>query len=64
MLICSRWPQIPEGDWYCPECSAAFVDGVTNCSDPDQHPGSQRPLQLGRDRLYRAYMFIARRVVV
>lgn len=55
---------VPEGAWYCPDCTLNFCDGVTDCMPPGEADGAVRGLYLGMDRFYRRYVYASRRVFV
>ena len=71
-LHCMTPPRldIPEDEWYCPECIKSQTEGVTDCVLTIHAQGSavtagdSRGLRLGKDRVGRFYTYVARRIFV
>lgn len=56
--------EIPEGEWFCPDCEGAICEGAMQSVLPVEREGGPRGLLLGFDRVSRRYTFVARRVFV
>ena len=56
--------QVPEDDWFCPDCAAARVDGASDCVPPATEDITLRTSFLGHDSLMRTYNVAARRLFV